>query len=163
MAVSSSAEIFRRVLPPPAALRGVFCHSPPYFASPAVPTAKKKAIIRRVFSEPDFSGRMVRFLEKICENGCMDELEEMIQVWRKRIMEDKGILEAELEYVVLPDAEQLAGIKNFLCRRMGKKHVQLELKENPELLDGFILRAGDMEYDCSLRGQLAALTRAVAG
>ena len=37
------------------------------------------------------------------------------------------------------------------------------LKENPELLAGFVLRAGDMEYDYSLRGQLAQLTRAVAG
>ena len=131
--------------------------------SPVIPAGKKTAIIRKIFQEPDFSGRMTHFLEKACENGCINEMEQIIQIWREKTMDAEGILPACLEYVTMPDAEQLAGIREFLCRRTGKKSAELTLKERPELLAGFILRAGDMEYDYSLKGQLTRLTRAVAG
>lgn len=131
--------------------------------SPVIPAGKKRSVIRKVFREPDFSGRMICFLEKACESGCIDEMEAIIQVWREKTMAAEGILPASLEYVTRPDEEQLAAMRKFLCRRTGRRSVEFSLKENPELLAGFVLRAGDMEYDYSLKGQLAQLTRAVAG
>ena len=56
-----------------------------------------------------------------------------------------------------PDEAQIAGIKAFLCREYGKKEVQLTMAAHPELLGGFVLRTGDMEYDYSLKEQLADL------
>ena len=37
------------------------------------------------------------------------------------------------------------------------------MKESPQLLGGFVLKAKDVEYDYSLKGQLKRLTEAVAG
>lgn len=60
-------------------------------------------------------------------------------------------------YVTRPDEEQLAGIREFLCREYKKKDVQLEMAAAPELMGGFVLKTGDVEYDYSLKGQLERL------
>ncbi len=54
-------------------------------------------------------------------------------------------------------------MKRFLCRNHGKKEVVLALVEEKALLGGFVLKAGDIEYDYSLRGRIGRLSQAVAG
>ena len=70
-------------------------------------------------------------------------------------------MEAELHYVTMPGAAQIAGMKQFLCRIYHKKDITLKLVMQPDLIGGFVLRAGDIEYDYSLKGQLSKLRRAV--
>lgn len=136
-------------------------------ASPVVQADKKREIIDRVvergFSETGVSGLLARFLKKACDAGCMDQIREIGRAWDLCYMKEHGIMETELFYVTMPDPVQIEGIKQFLCRRYKKKEVRLSLKEEPGLMGGFVLKAGDMEYDHSLRGQLLKLSRAVTG
>lgn len=118
---------------------------------------KKEAIIGKIWKEPDFSSTMVHFLKKACEEGCIGQMEDMIKVWEKCLLDGAGILSASLFYVTRPDEEQLAGIREFLCREYKKKDVQLEMAAAPELMGGFVLKTGDVEYDYSLKGQLERL------
>lgn len=97
------------------------------------------------------------FLKKACEEGCIGQMEDMIKVWEKCLLDGAGILSASLFYVTRPDEEQLAGILEFLCREYKKKDVQLEMAAAPELMGGFVLKTGDVEYDYSLKGQLERL------
>ena len=124
---------------------------------PTVQTEKKKNIIGKIWKEPDFSSTMVHFLKKACEEGCIGQMEDMIKVWEKCLLDGAGILSASLFYVTRPDEEQLAGIREFLCREYKKKDVQLEMAAAPELMGGFVLKTGDVEYDYSLKGQLERL------
>ena len=116
---------------------------------PTLQETKKEAIIGKIWKEPDFSSTMVHFLKKACEEGCIGQMEDMIKVWEKCLLDGAGILSASLFYVTRPDEEQLAGIREFLCREYKKKDVQLEMAAAPELMGGFVLKTGDVEYDYS--------------
>lgn len=70
-------------------------------------------------------------------------------------------MDAEFHYVTMPGAAQITGMKQFLCRKYKKKDVNIRLVNQPDLVGGFVLKAGDTEYDYSLKGQLVRLRRAV--
>ena len=126
-------------------------------ADPGLTAVKKEAVIDKIWKEPEFSLSMASFIKKACGAGCIGQMEDVFSVWEQCRRDEKGILKAQLLYVTEPDEAQIAGIKAFLCREYGKKEVQLSMAAHPELLGGFVLRTGDMEYDYSLKEQLADL------
>lgn len=131
--------------------------------SPVVSARKKDIIIEKVFKSPEFSDIMRRFLKKACNAGCIGQMKDITNRRKHLSQETHGIMDAEIYYVTLPNETQLEGIKAFLCRSCHKKDVNLHLVLNPDLIGGFVLKAGDIEYDYSLKGRLDKLTRAVAG
>lgn len=64
-------------------------------------------------------------------------------------------MKASLRFVVAPTAEQTEGFKRFLAKKYDtvSENIDLILVEDREILGGFILRAGDDEYDWSLTGR----------
>ena len=67
--------------------------------SPVIRQSRKEAIIDRVFENPDFSRIMRNFLKKVCEAGCMDQMESMVRIRDEKSREAAGILSAKLRYV----------------------------------------------------------------
>lgn len=134
---------------------------PKVLASPVVPMKSKYAVIEKVFREPEFSALMVRFLKKACDAGCIGQIDEIAAERDAYALCMEGILEAELHYVTMPGAAQITGMKQFLCRKYNKKDVNIRLVNQPDLVGGFVLKAGDTEYDYSLKGQLNKLRQAV--
>ena len=122
--------------------------------SPVVRQCKKEAIIDRVFQSPDFSGILRNFLKKSCEAGCMDQMEDILEIRDEKRREAAGILSAKLRYVTEPNAAEIEAMKAHLCKTYGKNSVELSMEEAPELIGGFVLQTGDVEYDYSLSGQL---------
>ena len=131
--------------------------------SPVVPKKNKYAVIDKVFREPEFSSLMVRFLKYACDACCIGQMEDITHIAEICALDAQKIMSAELRYVTMPDEAQIAGMKKFLCRNHGKKEVVLTLVEEQALMGGFVLKAGDIEYDYSLRGQIGRLSQAVAG
>ena len=69
----------------------------------------------------------------------------------------KAPLHAKLAYVTPPDAAQLDKIKAFVAAQAPGREVELTLVEDKSLVAGFVLTAGEKEYDWSGKGQLDAL------
>ena len=80
----------------------------------------------------------------------------MTQTWNK---EHAGNLSAEIIYVVPPTEEQLAKIKSFLQDKYQTEDLTVSLKEDKNLLGGFVIRIGSDEYDWSMRGRLQQIGR----
>ncbi len=151
--------------------------------SPVVPKDKKHRILERVVEEMKTQSglemplrevrqeksvthapaesfrRFLHFLDKVCDDGCIGQLEDIFQGWRSYKHQQEGVLEAELSYVTEPDEDQLVRFREFLCRRYHKKEVILHTVSRPELLGGFVLKTGDVEYDYSLAGRMKKLRR----
>ena len=134
---------------------------PEVLNSPVVPLKSKHAVIEKVFREPEFSALMVRFLKKACDAGCIGQTEEIAKARDAYARMAAGVMDAELHYVTMPGAAQITGMKQFLCRKYNKKDVNIRFVNQPDLVGGFVLKAGDTEYDYSLKGQLVRLGRAV--
>lgn len=67
--------------------------------------------------------------------------------------EERAPLNCVLEYVTAPDEKQFEGIRNFLKQKYPGRVLSITKKENKELGSGFILRAGNQEYDWSTSGR----------
>lgn len=66
-----------------------------------------------------------------------------------------------LEYVAEPDEKQYAGILDFLHKKFPGQKLNVIRRENKDLGSGFILRAGNEEYDWSTGGREAQLKKKI--
>lgn len=120
--------------------------------NPLVSLKEKEQVIRRIFPL-----QMQNFLKTACKYHRIGCIEDIMAAYHAYCEEQSGILQAQLFYVTLPKEEQIQKIKEFLCREFSTREVCLSLKEDKSLIGGFILRAGDFEYDWSLRGRYLKL------
>lgn len=70
-------------------------------------------------------------------------------------------LRVEISYTVPPTDEQLNKIKIFLKEKYHADELDVALKEDKNLLGGFVIRAGNEEYDWSMRGRLQQIEQTV--
>lgn len=71
---------------------------------------------------------------------------------------------ATLICVTEPSEEQLSGIKKFIARELhedNEENIDLKIEKDESLKSGFILRAGNKEYDWSEEGRIAQLKEKV--
>ena len=120
--------------------------------NPTISFVQKQRVINRVFPK-----ELHNFLCVVCKYKHAELLNEIFQAYQEHYNEQKNILSATLYYVTPPKAEQLEGIKKFLKKQYHTQAVALKLKEDKSLVGGFVLRAGDREYDWSLIGRYKKL------
>ena len=100
---------------------------------------------------------MKNFLKMVCKNGRMRQIREIFEVYETYSKSQRKILQATLIYVTEPTKEQEEKFKVFLKERYGCRDVELKLLEDRELIGGFVLRAGEREFDWSIRGRIKQL------
>ncbi|MFR5732900.1 MAG: F0F1 ATP synthase subunit delta [Clostridium sp.] len=95
--------------------------------SPVIRQSRKETIIDRVFENPDFSRIMRNFLKKVCEAGCMDQMESMVRIRDEKSREAAGILSAKLRYVTgtgcgRSQGHEGASVQNIRKEQRGAVH-----------------------------------------
>ena len=75
--------------------------------------------------------------------------------------EEKEPLNCVLEYVTEPTDKQSDGIIRFLKEKYPGRVLNLTKKQNTDLGNGFVLRAGREEYDWSMKGRAALLKKRI--
>ena len=75
--------------------------------------------------------------------------------------EEKEPLNCVLEYVTEPTDKQSDGIIRFLKEKYPGRVLNLTKKQNTDLGNGFVLRAGSEEYDWSMKGRAALLKKRI--
>ena len=75
--------------------------------------------------------------------------------------EAEGTIEAELISALAVSEQQRTKIAESLSRRLGRE-VTLRVTEDPDLIGGAVLRAGDTVVDASLKGRLQKLATSLS-
>lgn len=130
-------------------------------SSPVVRREKKHRILEKIFQKPEYAPVLLHFLMKATDAGCIGQLEDMVSVCQELRRKSRGVAEASLRCVTMPDASWIERIRKFLMRKYGYQDVTFQFTMDPSLIGGFILRVGDVEYDYSLRKKLSGLRQAV--
>lgn len=129
--------------------------------SPAVPPARKRAVIARL-TDPLGLSRLVRnFLFVVIDRRRIGLLGRIREAFERLVDEREGILRAKVQAAAELRAEQRAQLEEALARLTGRQ-VRSEYAVDEELLGGLVLRLGSTVYDGSLRGRLEALRRRLA-
>ncbi len=124
--------------------------------SPAVPPARKRAVIARLAGELNVSRLVRNFLYVILDHRRTAMLPEIRQAFQSIIDERTGWLEAE----VTAARELGGGERETVALRLGRltgKKVRCKFARNESLIGGMVARIGSTIYDGSVRGQLEAL------
>jgi F-type H+-transporting ATPase subunit delta len=130
--------------------------------SPAVDSAKKRAIIRALGEPLGLSEPIRNFLYIVINHKRVELLDSMIASYRSWLDDSLGIARLEVTSAQrMDDALQKSLLDTF--GRVTGLQVRAKFHEDPELLGGAVVRHGSTLYDGSLRAQLNALDHALAG
>lgn len=116
--------------------------------NPSVSKEKKEVIIQKIFPKAARA-----FLLTLSLDGTLASLKEILDAYTKIPKEERAPLTCVLEYVIAPDEKQYEGILQFLKQKYPKRVLNIDKRENPSLVSGFILRADSEEYDWSESGR----------
>ncbi len=89
-------------------------------------------------------------------NGRLSVLPEIASHFETRKAEHKGSLDVQVRSAFAMQPEQIERLSAALSRKLGRE-INITTEEDPELIGGFRLRAGDMVIDGSVSGQLSQL------
>ncbi|MBR1592232.1 MAG: F0F1 ATP synthase subunit alpha [Ruminococcus sp.] len=118
-------------------------------SNPLVTTDEKKGIIKRLFPQS-----LEKFLISSLRGRAVEQLSGIFEEYSDILLEKQGVIKAVVRYVTPLTESQQADLKKFIKEKFIKDDVDIEYKHDPDILGGFILNAGDVEYDRSYRTSL---------
>lgn len=130
-------------------------------SSPVPSFRSKKKLIAEIMGRAGYTVLMQHFVMKLCEAQGISCFDSVTEAWKSYREQQEGVLEAVLYYVTEPDHQQRVGMEEFLKQKYEKSKVKLQMVCKPELLGGFVLKAGDTEFDYSLIGRAKRLRQVV--
>ena len=96
-------------------------------------------------------------------SGLVEKLPEIMELYTDFLIEQEGSIRASVRYVTPLTELQQADLRKFIIEKFGKNDVSIEYIQDPDIIGGFILNAGDVEYDKSYRTSLRALRETLHG
>ena len=125
-------------------------------ASPAIPAARKKAIVAQLLDRQQPSGPVRKLLLLLAERDRLELLADLVAVFHERVMEHLKVVQAEVTTAAPLQPEQATELQQRLGTMVGRT-VTLTTKVDPALIGGMVTRIGSTVYDGSVATQLAAL------
>jgi len=107
------------------------------------------------------SSELTRLVLMLCERGKASLLPEINELFKEMVREAEESVVATVVVAAKPNAETKKKIEAAVADIAGKR-VQLDIVEDKQLLGGMIVNIGDRQIDCSLRGKLEGLRKAIA-
>lgn len=118
-------------------------------SNPLVTQEEKRGIVSRLFPES-----MQKFILSAVKNRTIGLLPEVIDEYSDALLEKQGSIKAVVRYVTPLTEAQQADLRKYIMDRFVKEDVSIEYRQDPDIIGGFILNAGDTEYDKSYRTAL---------
>ena len=118
-------------------------------ANPLITHDEKRGIITKLFPES-----IQKFIITLVRNGDVERLAEILEEYDELLLDKHGSIKAVVRYVTPLTESQQADLKKFIIDKLVKDDVALEYRYDPDIIGGFILNAGDVEYDKSYRTAL---------
>lgn len=118
-------------------------------SNPLVTPDEKRNIIKKLFPE-----NLNRFLINAMKDGVIDSLPEIFDEYGDILLEKQNSIRAVVRYVTPLTETQQADLRKFIMEKFVREDVAVEYRHDPDIIGGFILNAGDVEYDRSYRTSL---------
>lgn len=108
-----------------------------------------------------FAPSVKPFICSLASDCRIADLDEIIQSFISELDKRNNTATATLHCITPPDAQQLEGIKQFICKEEKAVDAKIEIVHDDKLIGGFIITVGDKEYDFSLKGKLESIKNRV--
>ena len=125
-------------------------------ASPAIPAARKRAVVEQLLDRQQPSGPVRKLLLLLAERDRLELLPDLVSVYHERVMEHLKVVQAEVTTATPLEPEQAAELQQRLGTTIGRT-VTLTTRVDPSLIGGMVARIGSTVYDGSVATQLTTL------
>ena len=126
-----------------------------FLEAPQISADQKMTVLAKAFE--DRAPRLfVRFLQRLVRNRRQMLIPEIASEYRDLVDEVEGRVHAQVTLATPVDDEQRASIARQLTQTFGKPVVP-QVRINPNILGGIIVRVGDRVMDGSVRRRLGIL------
>lgn len=126
-----------------------------FLEAPQISADQKNAVLSKAFE--DRAPRLfLRYLQRLVKNRRQMLIPEIANEYRDLVDEAEGRLHAQVTLATPVDDEQRAEIARQLSHTLGKTVVP-QVRINPNILGGIIVRVGDRVMDGSVRRRLGVL------
>ena len=132
-------------------------------ASPAIPAARKRAVIKDIAKLLGTSNVIRNFILVVTDRRRAGALAQMADAFELTLEQRMGFVRAEVKSAYELTPVQREELAKHLGALAGSR-VRLRFEVDPELIGGVTAKIGSTVYDGSVRGQLAVMRhRLVAG
>ncbi len=124
--------------------------------NPTISLEKKHGIIEKIFPE-----EIRDYLKLLTDDNDVPFFDDIVSGFRDKKNDDGNVLIAKLIYVTPPSDMQVEGMLNFLRNRFDCSNMKFDMQQDNTIGGGFILRAGNEEFDWSTKGRIDQLKRII--
>ena len=128
--------------------------------SPVFTAGEQTKALSAVLERSGIDGLAARFLKFVSSNRRLFAAPDMIRGFQKLVAQHKGETWATITVAEQPTDAHLAAIKDAL-KAVTKKDVEIEVKVDPSIIGGLIVKLGSRMVDTSLRTKLNAIKHAM--
>jgi F-type H+-transporting ATPase subunit delta len=128
--------------------------------SPVFTAEEQLKALRAVLDKAGIGGISAQFLLLVTSNRRLFAVRDMIRGYRALVARHKGEVTAQVTLAERPSAAHLAAIKDAL-KAMTDKDVQIDVKVDPTIIGGLVVKLGSRMVDSSLRTKLNAIKHAM--
>jgi F-type H+-transporting ATPase subunit delta len=128
--------------------------------SPVFTAEDQLAALGAVLDKAGISGIAAQFLKVVTSNRRLFAVRDMIKSYRGLVARHKGEVTAEVTLAEQLSTAHLAAIKQALSD-VAKKDVQVDVKIDPAIIGGLVVKLGSRMVDSSLRTKLNAIKHAM--
>jgi F-type H+-transporting ATPase subunit delta len=130
--------------------------------SPVFTAEEQTKALTAVLDKAGIDGLAARFLKVVSSNRRLFAARDMIRGFRTLVASHKGETSATVTVAETPSEAHLATIKDAL-KAVTKKDVNVDVKVDPSIIGGLIVKLGSRMVDTSLRTKLNAIKHAMKG
>jgi len=128
--------------------------------SPVFTAEEQARALAVVLERIGLRGLAAQFLLAVTSNRRLFAVRDMIRAFRELVSRHKGEVTAQVTLAQTPSETHLAAIKDALSA-VAKKDVQIDLKVDPSIIGGLVVKLGSRMVDTSLRTKLNGLRQAM--
>ncbi len=128
--------------------------------SPVLSAADQTRALSAVLDKTGIDGIAANFLKLVAAKRRLFAARDMVKAYRALVARHKGEVTAEVTLAQKPSEAHLAAIKDVLTA-MTRKEVQMDVKVDPAIIGGLVVKLGSRMVDTSLRTKLNAIRLAM--
>ncbi len=125
--------------------------------SPVFTAEEQGKALVALLAKAGISGLAAKFLQLVASKRRLFAVQQMVRDFGKLVDAHKGVTHAEVTAARPLDDAQLKSLKDALAQVSGGKSVEVELKVDPAIIGGLVVRLGSRMVDSSLRTKLNSI------
>jgi F-type H+-transporting ATPase subunit delta len=128
--------------------------------SPVFSAAEQLQALSAVLERAGIGGLAAKFLKLVTANRRLFAVRDMIKAYRELVAEHKGEATAEVTVAERLKDEHVAALRSTL-KTVSGKDVDLDIRIDPGIIGGLVVKLGSRMIDTSLRTRLYAIRHAM--